>query len=101
MEDRAGPHHRLALPEKRFDVEEIAIPQERLQGCDLGIGAQNKDAIKPRFFSDLSGIDLEHLLALDFLLLAQIASIGRVTHKSLVAAFQLGIEPGDNRLAVL
>ena len=52
MEDRASAHHRFGPQEQSFDVEEIAVAQNSLERCDLGIGAQNEDAVEASFFSD-------------------------------------------------
>jgi hypothetical protein len=42
-----------------FHLQQIPIPQHRLQRGDLGVGAQDEDAVEPGLVRQLAGIDLE------------------------------------------
>ncbi len=59
MEDRPRAHDRLGSAEEVLDLEQIAIAQHRLQRRDLGVGAQDEDAVEPRLLGELAGVDLE------------------------------------------
>src|SRR6202022_983676 len=79
---------------------QLAISQDRLQRRELGVGAQDEDAIEARFLGKLAGVDLEDRLVLRLAGLAQVAAVGRAAYESVVASLELGLKRGDDRRAV-
>jgi hypothetical protein len=54
MKDRPRPHHGLGSQEQVFDLQQVAISQDRLQRRDLCVGAWNEDAVEARLLGELA-----------------------------------------------
>jgi len=60
IKDRPRPHHRLGSQEQVFDLQQVAISQDRLQRRNLCVGAENEDAVEARRLGELAEIDLRN-----------------------------------------
>src|SRR5215210_9147543 len=96
VEDWARVEARLGGAEESLNGEKLAIAQHRLKRRKPGIGAQDKEAVVARLFSDLADVNLEGLLRGR----AQIAPVGGCADQRLVAPLQLMIERCNDRGAV-
>ena len=76
---------------------QIAVAQDRLQRGDTRVGAQHEDAVVASLVGQLAGIDLEGAAIGGG---AQVAAIGGVADQRLVAALELLVQRGDDRLPV-
>ena len=77
-------------------MDQVAIAQHRLKRGDPGVGAQDKEAVIARLFSNLADVDLKGLLGGR----AQVAAIGGVADQRLVTPLQLLVEGSDDGLTV-
>jgi hypothetical protein len=77
-------------------LDQVAVAQNRLQGRDPGVGAQDEQAVIARLFSNLADVDLKGLLGGR----AQVPAVGGVADQRLVAAPELLIERRNDRGAV-
>src|SRR5829696_1276683 len=96
MIDGPGAHQRLGGPKELLHLDQVAIAQHRLQRGDPGVGAQDKEAVIARLFSNLADVDREGLLGGH----AQVPAIGGVADQRLVTPLQLLVEGGNNGLTV-
>jgi hypothetical protein len=74
-------------------LQQVAISEHRLQRVDACIAAQDEDAVKAGFVGELAGIGFEDAAAGGG---AQIAAIGRIADRRLVATLQLLVQCGDD-----
>jgi hypothetical protein len=59
MEDRPCRQQRLGREEALLHRQQVAVPQDHLQGCQPGVGAQHEEAIETGISIDFRSIDSE------------------------------------------
>src|SRR3954452_3421731 len=108
VEDRSRVERGLGRAEHLLDPEQVSIAEHGQQRTDAAVDAQHEDAVELGFVGKPARIDFEgrrggcdrRAVSLPDADAAEIASVGGVADEGLVAALQLLLERGDDRLAV-
>lgn len=95
MEDRPCRQQRLGHEETFLHCQQVAVPQDHLQGGQLGIRAQHEEAVETGIGLDFRGIDGESVAGG----ISQEAAVSGIADKRLVALRQLAFESSAVRVS--